>query len=405
MRVLLVHNHYGSEAPSGENVVFEAERALLESRGHEVRTFVRHSDEIRGSVLGLARGALATPWNPWTAARMREVLEEFRPEVVHAHNTFPLLSPSVFHAVGTRAARVLTLHNYRLFCPAAVPLRDGRACTDCLDERSVLPSLRHGCYRASRLATLPLAFGSWLHRRIGTWTSQVDAFVALSGFQRDRMVAAGLPAPLVHVKPNFYPGRPVPLPWRERRDRVVFAGRLGPEKGVDTLIRAWSLWGPDAPELHLAGDGPERSALERLVETTRATRIRFLGRLSPEEAVREIASSRLVVLPSRGVEGFPLVIREAFAFGTPVAVSDVGPLPDLVGDGESGVVFAGGAPESLLGAVRRAWEDPPLLERLAAGARRAFERSYGEGAAHELLMAVYGRAMAVVQERRRACGR
>ena len=159
MKVLLVHNFYGSAAPSGENQVFEAEKALLQSRGHEGAEFARHSDEIRGQgVWGTVRGAAATPWNLRSAQAIRQAVARFLPDVVHVHNTFPLISPSIFHALaGKGVARVLTLHNYRLFCPAAIPMRAGKVCTDCLDQRSVLPAFQHGCYRDSRLATLPLA--------------------------------------------------------------------------------------------------------------------------------------------------------------------------------------------------------------------------------------------------------
>ena len=239
MKILLVHNYYGSAAPSGENQVFEAERALLRQRGHRVREFVRHSDEIRGQgVWGAVKGACAVPWNPCSVVAIRRAVDAFQPDIVHVHNTFPLISPGIFPAIGHRAARVLTLHNYRLFCPAAIPLRDGRVCTDCLAARSSWPALRHGCYRHSRLATLPLAFSVALHRTLNTWTQQVDAFIALSDFQRQLMTQSGLPAARVYVKPNFYPGHPQPVPWPDRQDYAVFAGRLTAEKGVETLIRA-----------------------------------------------------------------------------------------------------------------------------------------------------------------------
>ena len=244
MKVLLVHNFYGSTAPSGEGQVFNAEKALLLSRGHEVEEFTRHSDEIRAKGFsGTIQGALATPWNPWMARALQKKVESFRPDVVHVHNTFPLISPSIFHAIGHRAARVLTLHNYRLFCPAAIPMRQGRVCTDCLDSHSAWPALQHGCYRDSRLATLPLAVSVGLHRQLGTWKNQVDAFITLSDFQRKLMTESGLPAARVHVKPNFYPGLPPVISWHERAPYVVFAGRLGAEKGLVNLLRAWRAWG------------------------------------------------------------------------------------------------------------------------------------------------------------------
>lgn len=398
MKTLLVHNFYGSAAPSGENQVFEAERALLQARGDEVAVFTRHSDEIRAQgAWGKVKGALSTPWNPWMAQALRRAVERINPDVVHAHNTFPLISPGIFRAIGPRAARVLTLHNYRLFCPAGIPMRNGRVCTDCLDTRTPLPALQHGCYRGSRVATLPLALSVGLHRLTGTWTRQVDAFIALSEFQRQRMAEAGLPLDKVYVKPNFYPGMPAVLPWGERQPYVVFAGRLTAEKGVVSLLRAWAAWGTGAPELRVVGDGDLRPELEGLAKSLP---VKFLGQLPAAEAQAQIAGACLQVLPSECFEGFPMVVREAFAFGTPAAVSNIGPLPSIVQAGESGLVFEPANPPSLLHAVRTAWETPGLLERLGRGARREFETKYTEDANYAQLMAIYEQAIAVSREAR-----
>jgi glycosyltransferase involved in cell wall biosynthesis len=391
VRILLVHNYYRSGVPSGENRAFELERALLRENGHEVESLVRRSDEL-GGPLGAVRGALAVPWNVWTPWRVRRAVAAFRPDVVHVHNTFPLLSPSVFAAVGRRAARVLTLHNYRLFCPAAIPLRDGATCTDCLDRRSAWPAVRHGCYRGSRLATLPVAAGVGLHRLLRTWERQVDAFVALTDFQRDLMVRAGLPAARVWVKPNFFPGAPERLPWAARSEAVVFVGRLSEEKGLLHLVRAWTTWGDAAPELRIVGDGPLRGALEAGLARGEAPRVRVLGQLPPEAAQREVARARLLVLPSVWFEGFPLVVTEAFALATPVAVSRVGALPRMVRGGACGPVFEPGDAASLLAAVRAAWEGGGL-QRASEAAAREYQSEYTPEENHRQLLRLYQHAL------------
>ncbi len=393
MKVLLVHNFYSSAIPSGENAVFESEQRLLSEQGNKVKVLVRHSDAIRArGSLGAIQGALSTPYNPFAARAVRECVEAFRPDVVHVHNTFPLISPAIFHAIGKRAARVLTLHNYRLFCPAAIPMRDGKVCTDCLDKRSPLPSIIHGCYRSSLAATLPLAFSVGVHRALGTWMTQVDAFICLSDFQRELMIEAGLPREKVHVKPNFYPGNPAVVAWPERKPYVVFAGRLTAEKGVVNLLLAWQAWGAAAPELRLVGDGELRAELERMAA---GLPIRFLGQVSADDAQQEIANARLQILPSECFEGFPMVVREAFAFGTPAAVSDLGPLPYIVEHGKSGIVFKPANPQSLLQEVRTAWVTPGLLERLGQGARLEFEEKYTEEANYATLMEIYREAIVV----------
>ena len=393
MKILLAHNFYDSASPSGENQVYAIERALLRTRGHEVAEFSRHSDEIlRQGVWGLLRGALATPWNPWMAARIRRRVEEFQPDVVHVHNTFPLLSPAIFHAIGSRSARVLTLHNYRLFCPAASPIRrDNIICTKCLDQHSVLPSIRHGCYRWSRTATVPLAVNVALHRFLQTWQQQVDAFIALTEFQRQLMIQAGLPVDRVFVKPNFFPGNPALVDWSQRENVVVFAGRLSEEKGVETLVSAWAQWGRKAPELRVLGDGPLRQQLERLAA---GAPIKFMGQTTSAVAQSQIARAKLLILSSECFECFPMVIREAFAFGTPAAVTDVGPLPLIVQHGENGVVFKAQDAGALISEVSKAWLAPGMLERLGAQARRSFELLYTEKATYHLLMEVYEKAVA-----------
>jgi glycosyltransferase involved in cell wall biosynthesis len=398
-RILLAHNYYGSSAPSGENQVFELERRLLERRGHEVQVYVRSSDDLRSrGFLGAVQGALATPWNPLTTREIRRAVAEFRPDVVHVHNTFPSISPAIFSAVGGRAARVLTLHNYRLFCPAAIPLRDGKPCTECLDQRSVLPALRYGCYRDSRIATLPVALGVALNRATRLWEHHVDAFIALTQFQRERMVSAGLPAEKVWVKPNFYPGDPAVLPWADRDDCVVFAGRLSEEKGVLSLLEAWSAWGRSAPELRIVGAGPLREQLESMARQ-KGAHATFLGQIQSADAEKEIARARLAVVPSICFEGFPMVLREAFAFGTPAAVSAIGPLPTIVEHGRTGVVFQPGDPASLVDTLRQVWRSPGTLEAMSIQARREYEQKYAESANYDGLMRIYEEAVAVQQRR------
>jgi glycosyltransferase involved in cell wall biosynthesis len=403
LKILLAHNFYGSSAPSGENTVYSAEKSLLEAAGHEVVEYTRHSDEIRGQgAWGAMKGAMSTPWNPFAFARVRRTIKRERPDVLHVHNTFPLLSPAIFHsAARSSTATVLTLHNYRTVCAAAIPMREGQPCTECLDRRSVTPALRYGCYRQSRLATLPLASMIALHRKLGTWRKHVDAFIALTGFQRDRLVAAGLPPERMHVKPHFYPDPPSPLPWREREAKVVFIGRLGEEKGVRFLIEAWRQWGEQAPQLELIGDGPQRRELEDLAQVMNG-KVRFLGQRPFSETQKRLASAHLLVLPSVCFEGFPMVIREAFAMGVPVAASRLGSMPCLVQDGRNGVLFTPGNAEDLLRQVRGAWGEDDLLARMGAAARQEFDARYTAEANYRMLIDIY---QAAIGHRRRMAGR
>jgi glycosyltransferase involved in cell wall biosynthesis len=395
VKILLAHNYYGSEAPSGENQVFEAEQALLREHGHEVRSFTRHSAEIRrlGS-FGTLLGALSTPWNPLSSRRLTRALAESRPNVLHVHNTFPLLSPSIFHAAHrARVPVVLTLHNYRLVCANSILMRKDRPCKDCLDRRSPIPALRHGCYRNSRLATIPMAAMIALHRRLDTW-SKVDAFIALTEFQRDLMIRAGLTATTMHVKPQFYPAAPQPRPWDEREPWATFMGRLDGPKGVRHLVEAWLQWGPEAPELHVVGSGPAETGLRaRVAGAAGGHRVILHGQVGFDEAQQLLATSRLLIVPSTWYEGFPMVIREAFALGVPVAASRLGAMGSLVEEGRTGTLFAPADSQDLLRAIRAVWMDQTTLRMMGLAARREFEAKYTPERNYEQLMHIYEHAI------------
>jgi len=396
MKIVLSHNFYGSTAPSGENNVYLAERKLLKDNGHVILEYTRESDEIRDKgIRGDIKGALSTPWNPFSVRGLKKVLEDERPDILHVHNTFPLLSPAIFRAARkTKTATILTLHNYRIFCAAAIPLRDGMPCTECLDKRSVIPALRYGCYRQSRLATLPLAIMISLHRKIGTWHKDVDAFIVLTEFQKNKMIEGGLPSDSIYIKPHFYPNPPQPVPWEERYPRIIFIGRLSKEKGVHVLIEAWQRWGPEAPLLEIIGDGPERGSLEREAgKADNTVRIKFYGQLQFPETQERLSRSRLLILPSLCFEGFPMVIREAFSLGIPVAASRMGSIPCIVTEGVNGRLFIPGDPDDLYRIVKGLWTEQERLARMAGTARAEFENEYTAEKNYKRLMEIYDLAL------------
>jgi glycosyltransferase involved in cell wall biosynthesis len=387
-----VHNYYGSEAPSGENSAVDAEIAMLGRFGHDVVRYHRHSDEVRGrGWRGTMQAAASVSWNPWTVGAVRRIVRRTHPDVVHVHNYFPLISPSVFAAAHRDVPCVYTLHNYRPFCASALLLRDGRFCRVCIDKRSALPGVVFGCYRGSRLASVPVAAMIGLHRQLRTWQRQVDAFVALTDYHRSNLLAAGLDPTRVHVKPNFAAEPRELIPWSDRAAVVTYVGRLTEEKGVEYLIRAWLAWGASAPVLRIIGDGELFASLKELAASK--PNIQFAGRLSRGDTLAAIGCSKLLVLPSIAPEGFPLVIHEAFASGTPVAVSDAGPLPAIVAAATAGVVFAAADSKALETTLRRAWNDE-VLERYGRAARHAHEQRYNEARNHDELMTIYAAAIA-----------
>ncbi|NVJ93039.1 MAG: glycosyltransferase family 4 protein [Methylocystaceae bacterium] len=392
MKIILIHNFYGSEAPSGENSVYEAEKDLLIRNGNQVIEVTRDSDEIRKQgIWGAIKGAFAYLWSPFSFRNIKETILSEEPDIIHVHNMFPLISPSVFFAANkTDTPIVFTLHNYRLFCASGIPLRDGLPCTLCLDQSSTWPSLRYGCYRGSRFATLPLAASIALHRKMKTWESKVDAFITLTDFQRDVMFNAGLPLTKLITKPHFYSNASAPIDFTKRDDHIIFVGRLSEEKGVKFLIQSWVIWGEKAPVLDIVGEGPLGEKLRVLVEESDLHgKVIFHGKVSYDETQKLIAKSKMLVLPSICFEGFPMVIREAFALGVPVAASRLGSMSCLVEEDLNGILFSPGDPRDMYNVLKCAWEEKFKLESMAKDAFHEYQQKYTEKSNYKRLIEIY----------------
>jgi glycosyltransferase involved in cell wall biosynthesis len=229
-----------------------------------------------------------------------------------------------------------------------------------------------------------------LHRRVKTWEGRVDAFIVLSDFQKDKMAKAGLLPANIHIKPPFYANPQSPLPWEERQSKVIFIGRLGTEKGIHILLDAWRLWGNGAPRLEIVGDGPEKVWLQGSVKGNGIEdKISFIGQLPFLEVQKRLRLARILVLPSLCFEGFPMAIIEAFSSGVPVAVSNIGPLPNIVKDNESGILFKAGDAGSLCHNMKEIWEHSGRLASLGQGARQEFDKKYTADTNYQNLMGIY----------------
>ncbi|MEU5000488.1 glycosyltransferase [Streptomyces sp. NPDC021622] len=393
MHVLVVHNRYSSAQPSGENVVVDQEVGLLRAAGHRVGLFERRSDDIAGrSLAGKAAVPLLVPWNPAIRKELAARLRAERPDVVHIHNVFPLLSPAVLAACADAGVpAVATLHNYTQVCPPGTLHRDGKACTECVGSKASLPAVRHGCYRNSRLATVPLAVSLTVNRR--RWWSGVERFFCISAAQRDVLVRSGMPAELLAVKHNF-----VPDPGARRTgagEHVLFLGRLAEAKGVRLLMTAWdeltAAGGVGVP-LVLAGAGP----LEREVTAWAADRddVRYAGLLDPDQCRQALARSVAVVAPSTALETFGLVVAEAMAAGVPAVAAGHGAFVELVEDGVTGLLHRPGEPTSLASCLRRVTTEEDRNQEMGQAARRRYEQGFSPAVGLERLVEGYRTAIA-----------
>jgi glycosyltransferase involved in cell wall biosynthesis len=388
MRIALVHNTY--QQTGGEDRVFEQERRMLEGAGHRVIPFTR-SNSAAEAYSGVRRInlAAATVWSSRSRREFKQLLAREKPDVVHVHNTFMMISPSIYSACREAEIPVVqTLHNFRFLCPAANFFRDGKVCEECL-EHTVWRGVRHGCYRKSRMATATVALMLEYHHRRKTWTDTVSCFVALSEFARGRFIAGGLPAERIVVKPNFVD--PDPGPGPEERNYAVFVGRFSPVERMVTVLNAWERLGNRIPLL-IVGGGPERVEIEAEAQRRDLSAIQFLGVLPNPQTIAIIQAARFLIFPSEWYENFPVTIAEAFACETPVICSALGSMKEIVTDELTGLHFTPGNPESLAEKVAMAWDSPLRMREMGAAARREYLTRYTAEQNYLQLMGIYHEA-------------
>ncbi len=396
MRILQLHNRY--RHPGGEEGVAAAERDLLRAEGVEVLEYqVDNGAEGRGGAIDALRRGFSAAWSEREYAGVKRLCAEFRPDVVHVHNFWMTLTPSV-HAAAREsgAATVQTLHNFRLLCVNATFLRDGAVCQDCLGRSPWLGVARR-CYRGSVVASAAVANMIASNRRRGTWERDVDAFIALSEHSRAKFVAGGLPAERLFIKPNFVddPGEPAQPPSASRT--ILFAGRLSEEKGLAHLLRAWAKHNLSAVgTLVLAGDGPLRAGLMRLSKSLglSAPGVLFPGRIPPAEVNQRARAARALVLPSLCFENFPRAVLDAFSNGRPLIANGIGALAELVAHGGTGLCSMPGDEDSLGAALGLVLRDDELADRLGEQARAEYLARYTPERNAQVLLEIYRAALA-----------
>jgi glycosyltransferase involved in cell wall biosynthesis len=384
MNILVAHNFY--KQPGGEDQCVSAEVAMLRKYGHQVTQYCLSNDSI--DAMGRMQLAARTTWSRPAFCELRQLFQTHRPQIAHFHNTFPLMSPSAYYAARAENVRVIqTLHNFRLCCVNALLFRDGEVCEDCLGKAVPWRGVVHKCYRNSYTASAGTAAMVAAHRVLGTWRNAVDVYIALSESSRRKLVAGGLPADKIVIKSNF--AYPDPGPGEGEGGYAIYVGRLSAEKGIETLLAAWRQ--PGVPPLKLVGDGPIAPAVREAMAHN--TRIEWL-RSVPQQTVYDlVGKAAFLILPSRCYENFPRVVIEAFAKSTPVIVSRLGAMAEIVEDGRSGVHFKPGDPLDLVEKVQRILADPLKLKRMRQAAREKFDQNFTADANHKVLMAIYERAV------------
>ena len=390
MRILILHNRYREFG--GEDAVVDAEIALLRGAGLDAHSLFWTNDDVRtNGLLGSSASFANAVWNRSAWHSVRCAVREFRPDVVHVHNTLAAASPSVVHGAAMPSVGIVhTLHNFRHLCLNGLLLREQRICTDCVGK---LPwrGVGRACYRQSIPASMAVACGEVVHRALGSW-SHVHRFIALSQHAKQLHVQAGFEARKIVVKPQTLasdPGR-----GEHRGDFALFAGRLSSEKGLHVLLRAWSEAGLEVP-LRIAGDGPDaENVRSRAAALPSAT---MLGRLPRDEVLSLMRDAKLLVMPSECFEAFPVTLLEGLATGCPIVASDIGALGEVIRSGENGVLVPPGDPAALARAVQRLNSDPAERDRLSRAARATFLERFSPERACQALLSIYRDARAEAQ--------
>lgn len=382
MRVLLLHNRY--QVPGGEDTVARGEAAMLRAAGFTVDLLETDNDGIV-SVYARAKTALQVTYSFPSRKLVAERISRFRPDLVHVHNLFPRLTPSVYDACREAHIPVVqTLHNYRTLCANGVLFRSGKICTECLEHAFPTPAIRHGCYHGSRIGTLAVAAMIGIHRARGTWKQKVSCFIALTHFARNLFInELGIQDARIVVKPNAAPD---PGLGDGSGGYALYVGRLSMEKGIQVLLDAAGHHEGLGLPLKIAGGG----ALQESVRAAcRPNQVEFLGQQDVDSVRMLMRKARVLLIPSLCYEGLPMVVPEAFGAGLPIVASRIGSLETLIMDQHNGLLVEPGRPAALRTAVRRIAADRHVETLLRYGARATYEADYRPEANLRALVQIY----------------
>lgn len=344
--VLLVHNFY--QIGGGEHTVFENEKNLLQENGHKVTIYTRSNDELKQSKGKLLLMPFTTVWSFKTYFEVRRLIREKNIDIVHCHNTFPLISPSVYYAARSLKVPVVqTVHNFRFLCPNGLFYCNGKICEKCREQNSFLPALKNKCYRNSTVQTAVAVAMLKLHRWLGTY-KKIN-YVFLTEFNKNKFAdLIDIYAENVFVKPNFVKT----ITEQTSRDKIktnfIYAGRLDENKGVPFLLETWKGL-PEEYELHIYGDGAYRKDCENAAMANQ--NIHYLGFRPQKEIFQDLADGTALLFPSDWYEGYPMILTESFCIGRPVVAADLGNHGDIIAASRGGVLYESGNKESFCKAI------------------------------------------------------
>ena len=390
MKIIAIHNYYQNRG--GEDQLFEDEAKLLESQGHEIIWHTIHSDSIKDR--NLLSVAVETLWNRRSYRELIGLIDEHSPDVIHSVNTFPLYSPSIFYAARKRNVPfVATIRNYRYFCAQAMCFRDGKACEACIGK---IPwrAVRHRCYKNNTAGSVVVASMQLLHQRLSSWQKYIDVICLASEFSKGKLIQAGMNESQMIIKPNFV----VKDPGFQSGSGgyAAFVGRIADEKGTNTLVDAWRLLSEQGLQipLKIVGDGPDTDEVKKLVESN--PNVEWFGHLPNEEVFRVVGNAACLIFPSTGYESLPKTLIEAMAVGTPVIGSNIGSIPEIVIDENTGYLYPAGDANALASCALKFFDESGTAienHSMRSSCRKMFEEKFTSSANYDQLLRIYKEAI------------
>lgn len=333
-KILMVHNFY--QVGGGEHTVFKNEVEMLRENGHEVVEYTRSNDELKQSRLKLLLLPFTTTWSFKTYREVKKIIKKQKIDIVHCHNTFPLISPSVYYAARSEKVPVVqTIHNFRFLCPCGVFYREGHICEECLKENSFYPAVKHKCYRNSKIQTLVVTIMLNIHRKLGTY-NKIN-YIFLTEFNKQKFSQLiDVSGENVFVKPNFVKESIELKCEDEIEKKFVFASRLDENKGIKYLLEQWKKM-PEEYQLHIYGSGPLEEYVKE--EAKNNSNVSYLGFCSHETIFNDMKKSMAMIFPSLLYEGYPMIIAESMAIGCPIVSANIGNAADIVTESKGGLTF------------------------------------------------------------------
>ena len=391
MRILQVHNFY--QYPGGEDSVVDAEKQLLETKGHTVVQYLRHNDEIKKfNLFQKINFFLEALYSRRTLRELKKLINECKPDIAHIHNVFPLISPSVYFYLKKRNILIVqTIHNFRFLCPNGLFFIKGRVCEKCKNGNT-LHCLLNKCYKDSLILSGFYAVLFGVHRKMKTFQKKIDIFIALNNFTKNKLVACGFSGHKIEIEDNFLFQKENPIRENyEKENYVIFIGRLSAEKGLLTLLKAFQKL--DKIDLKIAGEGNQEDKLKKFVCESNISCVEFLGFVTGSHKWKLLQNARFSVIPSQCYEHFPRSVLESFSQGTPVIASRIGGLPELIEDGRNGLLFEPGDSDDLAQKIDYLYRNSDKVLEMSRYARKCVEERYSAERHYERLMAICKRAI------------